>query len=128
MGGDPIRGCSILVVDDDDTIRHILRRMLEGAGYEVREAPNGKVAIEELSRRPAHVMITDIFMPEQEGIETIRIARKTFPDLGIIAISGAAGENYLKMAELLGASASLLKPFRLKDVLKTVRATLSGRV
>ena len=128
MGGDPIRGCSVLVVDDDDTIRHILRRMLEGAGYEVREAPNGKVAIEELSRRPAHVMITDIFMPEQEGIETIRIARKTFPDLGIIAISGAAGENYLKMAELLGASASLLKPFRLKDVLKTVRATLSGRV
>lgn len=128
MSYDPIRGCSILVVDDDDTIRHILRRMLEGAGYEVREAPNGKVAIEELSRRPAHVMITDIFMPEQEGIETIRIARKTYPDLGIIAISGAAGENYLKMAELLGASASLLKPFRLKDVLETVRATLSGRL
>ncbi|MGE5569099.1 MAG: response regulator [Rhodospirillales bacterium] len=129
MGNDhPIRGCSILVVDDDDTIRHILRRMLEGAGYEVREAPNGKVAIEELRRRPAHVMITDIFMPEQEGIETIRIARKDYPDLGIIAISGAAGENYLKMAELLGASASLLKPFRLKDVLETVRATLLGRV
>ncbi len=98
--------------------------MLESAGYEVREAPNGRVAIEELSRRPARVMITDIFMPEQEGIETIRIARKTYPDLGIIAISGAAGEHYLKMAQLLGATASLLKPFHLKDVLETVRATL----
>ncbi len=126
MVDDPIRVCSILVVDDDDTIRHILRKMLESAGYEVREAPNGRVAIEELRRRPARLMITDIFMPEQEGIETIRIARKTYPDLGIIAISGAAGEHYLKMAKLLGATASLLKPFHLKDVLETVRATLAG--
>jgi DNA-binding response OmpR family regulator len=126
MGEDSSRVYSILVVDDDDTIRHILRKMLENAGYEVREAPNGRVAMEELSRRPARVMITDIFMPEQEGIETIRIARKTYPDLGIIAISGAAGEHYLNMAKLLGATASLLKPFHLKEVLETVRATLAG--
>jgi DNA-binding response OmpR family regulator len=117
---------TILVVDDDDNIRLVLRRMLESAGYEVREAPNGRVAMEELSRRPARVMITDIFMPEQEGIETIRIARKTYPDLGIIAISGAAGEHYLKMARVLGARASLLKPFHLRQVLETVKATLAG--
>jgi DNA-binding response OmpR family regulator len=99
--------------------------MLEGAGYDVREAPNGRVAMEELEKRPAQVMITDIFMPEQEGIETIRIARKAYPDLGIIAISGAVGERYLKMAQLLGARAYLLKPFHLREVLETVRATLA---
>ncbi len=115
---------SILVVDDDDTVRFVLRKMLESAGYEVREAPNGRVAMEELDRRIADVMITDIFMPEQEGIETIRAARKTFPGLKIVAISGAAGEDYLKMARLLGARASLLKPFHLKEVLETVRVAL----
>ncbi len=125
MNEETSRPTSILVVDDDDTIRFVLRKMLEGAGYEVREAPNGRIAMEELSKRPARVMITDIFMPEQEGIETIRIARKTYPDLEIIAISGAAGERYLKMARLLGASAYLLKPFHLNQVLETVRSALT---
>jgi DNA-binding NtrC family response regulator len=115
---------SILVVDDDDTVRRVLRRMLETAGYEVREAPNGKVAMLELSRQPADLLITDIFMPEQEGMETINALRGKYPGLRIIAISGVGGDHYLKMAKFLGVRATLLKPLRLGMVLEAVKTTL----
>lgn len=117
-------GASIIVVDDDDTVRRVLRRMLESVGYEVREAPNGRRAVAEFHNRPADLLITDIFMPEQEGIETISALRREHPDLKIIAISGIAGDHYLRMAKLLGARATLQKPLRLATVLDTVRATL----
>lgn len=115
---------SILIVDDDEMVRRVLRRMLETAGYEVREAPNGKVAMQECERQPVDLLITDIFMPEQEGMETISSLRRNRPNLKIIAISGVAGDHYLKMARLLGARATLQKPLRLGVVLETVRTTL----
>ena len=117
-------GVSILVVDDDDTVRRVLRRMLESVGYEVREAPNGKVAMLEFSRRPADLLITNIFMPEQEGMETIHALRRKYPDLRIIAISGVAGDHYLKMARFMGVCTTLLKPLRMGIVLEAVRTTL----
>lgn len=116
---------SILVVDDDDAVRRVLRRMLESAGYEVRDAPNGRLALMEFDRRPADLLITDIFMPQQEGMETISAVRRDYPDLKVIAISGAAGDHYLKMAKLMGARATLQKPLRLATVLETVRTTLA---
>lgn len=119
---------SIIVVDDDDTVRRVLRRMLESVGYEVREAPNGRRAVAEFRQRPADLLITDIFMPEQEGIETISALRREHPDLRIIAISGIAGDHYLRMAKMLGARATLQKPLRLATVLETVRATLETPV
>jgi DNA-binding NtrC family response regulator len=115
---------SILVVDDDDTVRRVLRRMLETAGYEVREAPNGKAAMLEFSRQPADLLITDIFMPEQEGMETINALRRKCPGLRVIAISGVGGDHYLKMAKFLGVRATLLKPLRLGMVLEAVKTTL----
>jgi YesN/AraC family two-component response regulator len=98
--------------------------MLESNGYQVREAPNGKVAMREFEREPADLLITDIFMPEQEGMETIGALRRKHPSLGIIAISGMAGDYYLKMAGFLGVRATLLKPLGLDKVLETVRTVL----
>jgi YesN/AraC family two-component response regulator len=99
--------------------------MLESNGYQVREAPNGKVAMREFEREPADLLITDIFMPEQEGMETIGALRRKHPSLGIIAISGMAGDYYLKMAGFLGVRATLLKPLRMDKVLETVRNALN---
>jgi len=70
------------------------------------------------------LMITDIFMPEQEGMETIQAVRREFPNLAIIAFSGKAPDVYLKTARLLGAQAILQKPVRLESLLEAVRAAL----
>lgn len=125
MSQNPGSSTSILVVDDDEAVRHVLRSMLESNGYQVREAPNGKVAMREFEREPADLLITDIFMPEQEGMETIGALRRKHPSLGIIAISGMAGDYYLKMAGFLGVRATLLKPLRMDKVLETVRNALN---
>jgi len=116
----------ILVVDDDETVRLALRRMLESAGYEVQEAPNGRVAMTLCREDPPDVMITDIFMPEQEGMETIQAMRREFPGVKLIAVSGQAGAVYLRVAKLLGAQASLEKPLRMDTVLATIRSVLGG--
>ena len=100
--------------------------MLESAGYHVREASNGRLAMEEFERQAADLLITDIFMPEREGMETISSLRRGHPDLRIIAISGMAGDHYLKMAKLLGVRATLLKPLRLGMVIETVRTVLEN--
>jgi len=124
MADDTGQRASILVVDDDENVRKVLRRMLESAGYEVLEAANGRIAMTEFRDRRVDLLITDIFMPEQEGMETISTVRRDYPHLKIIAISGRTGGVYLKMARLLGAQATLEKPLRLEKVLETVRAVL----
>jgi DNA-binding NtrC family response regulator len=117
---------SIVVVDDDAGVRRALRDVLEKDGYQVREAPNGRLAMQEVRRERADILITDIFMPEQEGVETIGAARRAYPDLKIIAISGAAGAGYLEVARLMGAHATLSKPFLPSQVRETVRTILAG--
>ncbi|MEK7407135.1 MAG: response regulator [Acidobacteriota bacterium] len=117
----------ILVVDDDADVRLVLRRMLEGAGHEVIEAPNGKAAMAECRSQPVDLMITDIFMPEQEGMETISQVRREYPHLKIIAVSGQTSALYLKMTKLLGAQATLEKPLRMEKVLETVKEVLGCR-
>lgn len=117
----------VLVVDDDGDARLALRRMLESAGYEVLEAANGRIAMSVCRTSSPEVVITDIFMPEQEGIETIQALRREFPDIKVIAISGQpAAAVYLRMAKLLGAKATLEKPIPLGTLLETVRAVLTG--
>lgn len=91
----------ILIIDDDDQIREMLRQMLERAGYEVTDAPNGKVAMKLYREQPADLIITDLIMPGKEGIETIIELRRDFPEVKIIAISGGgriAPRDYLAMA------------------------------
>lgn len=112
---------TILIVDDDSEVRQVLRAMLEAAGYVVAEASNGHQALAECRKHSVRLMITDLVMPEREGIETIKAARQTHPELRIIAISGAFGGEYLRIAKLLGADAALPKPLRMDALLEAVR-------
>jgi len=117
----------ILVVDDEAPVRKVLRTMLERAGYDVEDAPNGSIALEVLRDDPADVVITDIVMPEKEGIEIIQEMRADYPDIKIIAISGGGQigpESYLEMARLLGAHRTLSKPVDGDVLLGAVRELL----
>jgi CheY-like chemotaxis protein len=112
----------ILVVDDDPAQRGLAREALEAAGYEIVEAANGKEAETVLSDTHIDLMITDIVMPEQDGLETIKSVRKAYPSLRIIAMSETAGGYQLRAAKHLGADAIIVKPLThgtLWDVVRT---------
>src|SRR4030095_5251414 len=92
----------ILLVDDDEQFRSMLSQSLKRAGYEVTEARNGSEGIDLYRDHPSDLIITDLIMPEKEGLETIREYRKSYPDAKIIAISGGSRNSsidYLKMAK-----------------------------
>ncbi len=117
----------ILVIDDDVQIREMLRQMLEFEGYEVIEAANGKEALKLQQQTPADLVITDLIMPEKEGIETIRELREIFPEIKIIAMSGGGvvgPESYLKIAKSLGAQKTFVKPIERKILLNGIREVL----
>jgi CheY-like chemotaxis protein len=93
----------------------------------VHEAVDGKEAIENCRSHPADLLITDILMPGQEGIETIVQFRRNYPEVKIIAMSGGGrnnGQSYLELAKKLGALRTLAKPFSIKDFLATVQGVL----
>ncbi|HSB16868.1 MAG TPA: PAS domain S-box protein [Bryobacteraceae bacterium] len=115
---------TVLVVDDEAEIRRLLRRILEAAGYDVFEAGNGRAAMEQLAHRSADLVITDIVMPECEGIEMIGSLHKERPEVKIIAVSGAFGGQFLHVAQAVGAHAVLQKPLRAERVLAVVRQLL----
>jgi len=117
---------SILIVDDEAPVRELFRDVLEEAGYLVREAPEGKTALKMLEQEASDLLITDLVMPEREGIETIMDVRRLFPATRIISVSGAFGGRYLQMAKLLGAQRVLQKPVRPPELLEAVRQVLAG--
>jgi two-component system, cell cycle sensor histidine kinase and response regulator CckA len=121
------RPARILVADDEAGVRSFLRTVLEGGGYAVIEAANGKQALQEARARDVDLVITDLVMPEQEGIETIRALRRNVPGVGVIAISGAFGDQFLKTAELLGADAVLSQPVSAELLLARVAEVLKPR-
>ena len=104
---------------------------LEGAGYEVRTAPEGARALALQRSRPADLLITDIFMPGQEGFETISAFRAGFPQTSIIVMSAGTvpgmKHDFLASAALLGVAATLRKPFTADQLLDTVRSVLQPR-
>jgi hypothetical protein len=100
---------------------------LQDAGYEVLEAANGKEALKKARAGRVDLLITDLVMPEQEGIETIRAFRKDAPGIPIIAISGAFGGRFLGMARALGAQAVLSKPVSAGLLLSKVAEVLKSR-
>jgi len=119
----------ILIIDDDDDVRMNLREMLENEGYRVADASDGKKGMRLFRKSPADLVITDIFMPEQEGLETVKELRKDFPTVKIIVISGRGRldpEPYLEIAERFGADKTLAKPFRREDLLRAVDELLSA--
>ena len=117
----------IIVIDDNDAVRLTMRRALERAGHQVFEASDGEAGLKLLAETGAPLVITDIFMPGQDGIVTVRRIRKEFAGVKVIAVSGgdATGRMDLRRdAELLGAARTLRKPFAPADLLRAVRETL----
>src|SRR5262249_50928853 len=103
---------AILVIDDDADTRDFLKATLETAGHQVTVAGNGMEGVQAFHKKPADLVITDLFMPDQEGLETIKQLRLESPDLAIIAMSGKpTGGTMLTVAKHLGASVVLQKPF-----------------
>jgi CheY-like chemotaxis protein len=117
----------ILVVDDNQDMCSFMQAALEGAGYEVQTAAEGAQAFARQRERPADLLITDIYMPGQEGIETIARFRAEFPPTRIIAMSGGGGtgkHDFLSAAALIGVDATLRKPFTAQELLELVRRVL----
>lgn len=117
----------ILVIDDDDQVRDTVRAILVKAGFEVAVAADGDEGLTLHGANPAHVVISDIIMPGKEGIETIIELRRTCPDLGIIAMSGAMPGgtlDFLEFAAKLGTDRILAKPFSAEILLGAVRDLL----
>ena len=115
----------ILVIEDEGDVRSLYSRILKHAGHDVIEAPDGKVGIALYRENPADLVITDIIMPEKEGIELIIELRRDFPDVKIIAVSGGgqlmASATCLRLAKGLGAVRTLAKPFSQQELVDTVR-------
>jgi CheY-like chemotaxis protein len=124
MSGGPRR---ILVVDDSADIRGFMRAALEHEGYRVALAANGREALEQQRTHAAELLITDIFMPDVDGIETIARFKSEFPSVRVIAMSagGAARmQDYLRIAGYIGADAVLAKPFGVEELVRAVRRAL----
>jgi len=116
---------TILIVDDEPGIRALLRTMLEAAGHEVTEAVNGRHGLDLYRRRPTDLIITDIDMPELNGLEMLLDLTRHFLGAKVIAISGVGGEkNVLDVAKLLGARRTFHKPFGMPQLLDAVRYEL----
>jgi len=121
----------ILVVDDDVLICRVLRHALEGAGYQVTEAYDGRKALAAHKASPADLVITDLIMPGMEGIETILEFKKHSPATKIIAMSGGGmgqGPDYLVMAQRFGAHQTIFKPFTMQKLSAVVSEVMAGPV
>jgi CheY-like chemotaxis protein len=121
----------ILLIDDEDDLRAFVAIALNYHGHDVTEARSGRVITDPSTGAAVaadfDLIITDIVMPDSEGLETIIAARKAHPAGKIIAISGGtrrAGGDYLRQARMLGADATLSKPFSTADLFRTVEQTL----
>jgi CheY-like chemotaxis protein len=118
---------TILVVDDNITIRLMLKGILEEAGYEVLLAADGKEALAVYNEYAPDLILTDLVMPEKEGLETImELRRKMLSEVKIIAMSGgiAGYPDSLSTARMLGADAVIAKPFDRNGVLRIIRSLL----
>ena len=116
---------SILIIDDNAALREVLRVGLETAGHSVREMRNGRDGILAFRKEPYDLVITDIYMPERDGLELIEALRRTHPQVKILAMSGASGTmDYLNKARSLGAAMVIRKPFVMPMLLKAVAELL----
>jgi CheY-like chemotaxis protein len=118
------QAAKVLVVDDDPAIRDLLTEILKSDGYEVEVACDGLQASRILKSGHFDLVITDLVMPNAEGLETIQEIRRNYPGLRVIALSGAFGGNFLNIASMLGASATLQKPVGPDQLLATVHEVL----
>ena len=113
----------VLLVDDDETVLYSLSRALKQAGYEVLEASNGLAVADMIANNQPDILVTDLIMPEQEGISTITKVNELYPDLPIIAISGGGrnmGSDFLDIAMYIGAYDTLAKPFHENELIALI--------
>ncbi len=119
----------ILIIDDDSQIRRMLRQMLEAAGYEVAAAADGIEGIALFREAPFDLVITDLIMPEKEGIEMIMELKAEYPGVKIIAMSGGARmgpDAYLKLANSLGAERTFSKPIARNTLMSAIQEMLGA--
>lgn len=117
----------ILLVDDEDSFRRVARLALQRAGHEVFEAKNGRDALRSYPEVDPDLVITDLIMPEKEGLETIQELRQLNPEVRIIAISGGGRlepMDYLPVARKFGAFCTLAKPFLHHELIQAVHSAL----
>ena len=121
------RAANILVIEDDAAVREGVAKVLSRAGYTVHKGENGREGLAILEREPCDIVLTDIIMPEMEGIETItRIARQ-YPNLKVVAMSGGGrlgNTDFLKVARQIGAVDTIAKPATAKQLLETIEKHL----
>jgi YesN/AraC family two-component response regulator len=114
----------ILIIEDDHHILLMMKKMLDNKGFEITLASNGKEGLEIFNKNTFDLVITDIIMPEKEGLETIREMKRACSDLKIIAMSGGgkiSADNYLETAKIFGASKLLEKPFTRQQLVTAVQ-------
>jgi DNA-binding response OmpR family regulator len=120
----------ILIIDDDVTLRQALTKHLEHAGHDVRQAADGDAGIRAYERHAADLVIVDIFMPKQGGLQTIGRLRRERPDVKILAMSGTKNAGALDIAghaTSLGADRFITKPFEAAELLELIRTMLKQR-
>lgn len=115
---------NILIVDDEQSYRQLLSLVFEGDGHKIRTAMNGRQAVELLQESPADVIISDVKMPDMDGIEMLRAVRETLPDLGVILMTAFASVETAREAFKLGADDFIQKPFDVEELKLIVRKTL----
>ena len=119
----------VLVIDDEEPVRFMLQVALQKAGHVVEVADTGRKALLQVSKSLPDLVITDIIMPDMEGIETIIQLKKNCPDMPIIAISGGGrmeNRDYLDLAKQCGAIQTFEKPFNTKALIEAVNAELAS--
>ena len=119
----------ILIIDDEDIVRNSIRLTLENVGHTIRESATGKGGLYLARNQMPDLLITDIFMPEKDGLEVIRELRQEAPHLRILAISGGGrmgDSDFLPQAKAFGAQTTLRKPFLREELLDAVNLALKG--
>jgi CheY-like chemotaxis protein len=120
---------NILIVDDEAQMRKLVRLMLAGGGHDVMEAASGVEALKLLKNKAVDLVITDIVMPDMDGLELIKEIKKIAPAQKVLGVSGG-GQNgpdlYLQLAMKFGADRIMLKPFKAKDLLETAAAMVQN--
>lgn len=114
----------ILIIDDIEFTRNTIGKMLTRNGYEIIEAANGKEGIKMVEEHTPDLVLTDILMPEMEGLETIQTLKRNQPQLPIIAITGSTDSPFLQIAMKFGAAQGLNKPFKQAELLEAIHKVL----
>lgn len=118
----------VCVIDDDARLREAICSVLEHAGFAPVQASDGNIGFDVVSKMKPVIVVTDIVMPNREGIETIQALKQHFPNIPVLAMSGShtAGRNYLEWADAIGADDCLAKPFRPAELLEKVKRLVAN--